>query len=359
MPSRADLESLDRADPLARFRDLFALPEGVIYLDGNSLGAQPRQTAARLAEVVEREWGRDLITSWNRNGWIDYPARLGGKVARLIGADADEVLVCDTTSINLFKALTAALDQRPDRRVILADRANFPSDLYIAEGLARRRPDATVRLVEETELAGAIDDSVAVVTLTQVNYKTGYLHDMAALTRAAHEAGALVVWDLAHSAGALPIDLNGAGADYAVGCGYKYLNGGPCAPAFLYVARRHQAKIDPPLPGWLGHAEPFAFDTDYRPAEGMRRNLCSMPSILASAALEVGLDLMLDAGIYALRTKSLALTETFIRVVERRCPGLFDLATPRDPARRGSQVSLRHPEGYAIVQALIARGVIG
>jgi kynureninase len=360
MTQRAAFQRLDAADPLRGFRDRFALPDGVIYLDGNSLGALPRATAARLAALVDAEWGRDLITSWNKHGWIDLPVRVGDKIARLIGAAPGEVVVADSTSVNLFKLLSAALELVPGRTVVLSDRGNFPTDLYIAQGLvAARGGGLALRVVDETAVIDAIDANTAVVMLTHVNYRSGRRHDLAAVTAAARRAGALMLWDLAHSAGAMPIDLGAVGADLAVGCGYKYLNGGPGAPAFLYIARRHQPRIRPPLSGWMGHEAPFAFDLDYRPAAGIARNLCGTPPILSLAALEVGVDLMLEADLAELRAKSMALGERFAALVEARCPGTFELASPSDPAERGSQICFRHPHGYAIVQALIARGVIG
>jgi kynureninase len=359
MTARADCERDDRADPLAGFRDRFALPPGVIYLDGNSLGALPRDTQARLSEVVAAQWGRDLITSWNRHGWIDQPLRVGDKIARLIGAEPGEVAVADSTSVNLFKLLSAALALRSGRRTVLSDTGNFPTDLYVAQGLLGLcGGDVRLRTVDEAALVDAVDADTAVVLATQVNYRTGRLHDLAAVTAAAQRAGALTLWDLSHSVGALPVALNRAGADFAVGCGYKYLNGGPGAPAFLFVARRHQPGLKPPLSGWMGHEAPFAFDLDYRPAEGIARHLCGTPAILSLAALEVGVDLMLEADPALVRAKSMALGARFLALVEARCPGVFALASPRDPAARGSQVSLRHPHGYAIVQALIARDVI-
>ena len=359
MMTRLDCAALDLADPLAGFRERFALPPEVVYLDGNSLGALPRRTAGRLAELVQTEWGRDLITSWNQHGWIDLPSRVGDKIARLIGANPGEVVVADSTSVNLFKALGSALDLTPGRSVVLSDTGNFPTDLYVAQGvIGLRGGAAALRLVEEAQLIDAIDAETAVVMLTHVNYRTGRLHDMAAVTAAAHRHGALVLWDLSHSAGALPVALNAIDADFAVGCGYKYLNGGPGAPAFLFIARRHQAAIRPPLSGWMGHAAPFAFDLDYRAAAGIARNLCGTPAILGLAALEVGVDLMLEADLEALRAKSVALGAGFAALVEQTCAGRFELASPRDPSARGSQISLRHPQGYAIIQALIARGVI-
>ncbi len=359
--TRADLEALDARDPLTPFRERFDLPDGVIYLDGNSLGALPRPTAERVQQLVTREWGRDLIRSWNVHGWIDLPRRVGEKIARLIGAGPDEVIVCDSTSINLFKVLAAALRLRPERRTIVSDTGNFPTDLYMAQGLVELLGNRhRLRLVEEHEVLGALDEDVAVLMLTQVNYRTGYLHDMAAITKAAHERGALVIWDLAHSAGAVPVDVNGCGVDFAVGCGYKYLNGGPGAPAFLFVAKKWQDHVRSPLWGWLGHADPFAFELAYRPAEGIGRFLCGTPPVLSMAALEVGVDLVLEADIEEVRRKSQALGEHFIALAEQElAPFGFEVASPRDPERRGSQVSLRHPEGYPIVQALIHRGIIG
>ncbi len=368
--TRSDCERLDAKDALAPLREQFELPAGKIYLDGNSLGALPRTTAKRVAQVVQREWGRDLIESWNRAGWIDLPQRLGDKIARLVGAGAGELVVADSTSVNLFKVLAAALvavrKEPSARRVILSERDNFPTDLYIAQALARTHGFelALVDAPEEIPARLARGD-VAVLMLTQVNYRTGALHDMAALTRAAHDAEALAVWDLAHSAGALPVHLTRDDADFAVGCGYKYLNGGPGAPAFVWVHPRHAPDFVQPLAGWMGHAAPFAFTPDYTPAAGIGRALCGTPPVLSMAALECGIDTLLAAeplgGMDALRSKSLALTGLFMRLVEQRCDGHgLRLVTPRDDARRGSQVCLARDDGaYAIVQALIARGVVG
>jgi kynureninase len=358
--TREALAALDRRDPLARFRDEFALPAGTIYLDGNSLGALPKATPARLAALVEGEWGKDLIKGWRQHGWMTLPNRVGEKIATLIGAAPGQVVAVDTTSINLFKLLAAALRLRPGRKTILSERGNFPTDLYIAEGLAELLGGHRLRLVEKAEIARAIDRDTAVVMLTHVDFKTGEIHDMAGMTARAHAAGALMLWDLCHSAGAVPVALDASEADLAVGCGYKFLNGGPGAPAFLYAAARLQDELRQPLSGWLGHADPFAFETSYRPAPGIQRQICSTPAVLSMAALECGVDLMLAAPPDALRAKSQALTELFIRLVEQRCGEYgFALASPRDPARRGSQVSLHHEDGYAIMQALIARGVIG
>ena len=350
--------ALDAADPLAHCRERFALPDGLIYLDGNSLGALPRATSAAVAEVIERQWGEQLITSWNRHGWIDAPATLAAKLAPLIGTAADEVLVCDSTSINLFKLLAAALTATPGRRVILSEKGNFPTDLYIAEGVGRLLPEVELRTVERAEIAAALDDQVAVLMLTHVDYRSGERHDMAALSAAARESGALSLWDLSHSAGALDIALNASGADFAVGCGYKYLNGGPGAPAFLYVAANLQDRLDSPLTGWMGHQAPFAFDDDYRPAAGIARFLAGTPPIIAMAALAAGLATFDGATMREIEAKAASLTDFFIACVEARCPSL-ELASPREAAKRGSHVSFRHPQAYAVMQALIAGKVIG
>ena len=358
---RARCAALDAEDPLADLREEFALPPGVIYLDGNSLGALPKATLARLAAVIEQEWGEDLVTSWNKHGWIELPQRVGDKIARLIGAGDGEVVVADSTSVNLFKVLAAALSLNPGRGVILSERENFPTDLYIAQGLIGLLGERhRLRLVDGDAIAGAIDAETAVVMLTHVNYRSGAMHDMAAITEAAQAQGALMLWDLAHSAGAVPVDLTAAHADFAVGCGYKYLNGGPGAPAFVWVAPRHQERFQQPLSGWLGHAEPFAFLPDYRPARGIGRYVAGTPPVLSLAALEVGVDMLLTAAPAALREKSLRLTEIFIAAVEQEAAGLgLALLSPRDAERRGSQVSFRHAQGWPVMQALIARGIIG
>jgi kynureninase len=359
--TRADCEARDAADPLAAFRRRFRLPAGIVYLDGNSLGPLPAETPARVARLVEREWGEGLIRSWNEADWIGAPARIGDKIGRLIGAAPGEVLVADSTSVNLFKLLAGAAALRPGRGTILSVADNFPTDLYVAEGVAALLGGGRrLRLVAPEAVQDAIDGDTAVVMLTEVDYRTGRRFDMAAVTAAAHRQGALMLWDLAHSAGALPVDLGAAEADLAVGCGYKYLNGGPGAPSFLYVARRLQAAWRQPLQGWLGHDRPFAFETGYAPGEGIRRNLVGTPPMLSLAALECGVDLMLEADMAAIRAKSQDLGDLFIALVEQELPGAgLALAAPRDASERGSQVSFRHPEGYAIVQALIARGVIG
>jgi len=368
MTTLTDCRALDARDVLRPLRDHFVLPDGVIYLDGNSLGVLPNSAAARVAEVITREWGQDLIRAWNSAGWFTLPQRLGDKIASLIGAGPGEVVATDSTSVNLYKVLSAALgmaaEDAPARKVIVSERSNFPTDLYIAEGLCRER-GYRLQLVEPDDITAALTQDAAVLMLTHVNYRTGAMHDMAALTQAAHAAGVLVVWDLAHSAGAVPVDLQGANADFAVGCGYKYLNGGPGAPAFVWVHPRHTDRFCQPLSGWWGHAAPFEFTPDYQPAPGITRYLCGTQPILSLAALECGLDVFgaADAlgGMGALRAKSLALTDLFITLVEERCAGHgLALVTPREHAQRGSQVCLSRSEGaYAIVQALIARGVIG
>ncbi|HSV79847.1 MAG TPA: kynureninase [Ramlibacter sp.] len=368
MITQAQCQALDADDPLRELRALFTLPPEVIYLDGNSLGPLPRAAAGRIAQAVQQEWGEGLIRSWNTAGWFTLPQRLGDRIGTLVGAGPGEVVATDSTSVNLFKVLSAALamaaQDAPGRRTLVSERDNFPTDLYIAETLCRER-GLRLRLVDAEELEAAIDQDTALLMLTHVNYRTGAMHDLRALTRRAHAAGALVVWDLAHSAGAVEVDLHAADADFAVGCGYKYLNGGPGAPAFVWAHPRHTDRFQQPLAGWWGHAAPFAFDPAYRPAAGIARYLCGTQSILGLVALECGLDTVLAAqplgGMAALRRKSLALTDLFIALVEERCAGHgLALVTPREHARRGSQVCLARAEGaYAIVQALIARGVIG
>ncbi|AVO40476.1 kynureninase [Simplicispira suum] len=388
MTTLQDCRAMDAQDPLRPLRAHFSLPDGVIYLDGNSLGVAPKAAAARVAEVVEQEWTQGLIRSWNDAGWVHLPQRLGDQLAPLIGAGPGEVVCTDTTSINLYKVLSAALNivradapgvDTPARTKVLSERSNFPTDLYIAEGLCHERGLELV-LLEPEDIAAALQDDVAVLMLTHVNYRTGAMHDMAAITAAAHARGIVCVWDLAHSAGAVPVDLHADGADFvewrasksadfAVGCGYKYLNGGPGAPAFVWVHPRHAGRTDlpfmQPLSGWFGHAAPFAFTPEYQPAAGIRRFLCGTQPILSLSALQCGLDVFGAAqalgGMAALRAKSLALTDLFIALVEERCAGHgLGLATPRAHGARGSQVCLTKDEGaYAIVQALIARGVIG
>ena len=368
MTTREDCQQLDALDALRPLRDLFTLPEGVIYLDGNSLGVLPKTAAARVAEVVTQEWGQGLIRSWNSAGWFSLPQRMGDKIAALIGANPGEVVATDSTSINLYKVLSAALNiaaqDAPERKLIVSERSNFPTDLYIAEALCKAR-GYRLELVEPEEITASLTPEVAVLMLTHVNYRTGAMHDMAAVTAAAHAAGALTVWDLAHSAGAVPVALNAAQADFSVGCGYKYLNGGPGAPAFVWVNPQHAERFWQPLAGWWGHDKPFEFTPDYRPAPGITRYLCGTQPILSMAVLECGLDVFAAAesmgGMAALRTKSLALTDLFMALVEQRCSGHgLGLATPLAHAQRGSQVCLTRQDGaFSIVQALIARGVIG
>jgi kynureninase len=378
VPTRRECEAMDARDPLSPLRGLFVLPPGIVYLDGNSLGPLPKSTSARVADVIEREWGQGLIASWNAAGWIDQPRRVGDKIATLIGAGAGEVVTADSTSVNVYKTLSVALAlvkaDAPHRRVVLSERDNFPTDLYIAQSLCRQH-GFELRLVETDALPSQFDRDLAVLMLTHANYRTGRRHDLAGTTAAVHAAGGLVLWDLAHSAGAMPVRLAGGDrpaedADFAVGCGYKYLNGGPGAPAFLWAHPRHAARMDregiwQPLSGWLGHRAPFMFTPEYTPAAGIERFVCGTPSPIALAALECGVDSVLAAnafgGLAALREKSIALTDLFIALVEKRCAGHgLVLQTPRDREARGSQVSFFRPEGaYAIVQALIARGVIG
>lgn len=353
--------ALDAADPLAPLRERFLLDEGLIYLDGNSLGALPAATPPRLAEVVSEEWGSGLIRSWTAAGWIQAPRRLGDKVGRLIGARPGEVLVADSTSVNLFKLLGAAVRAQPGRRVILSHEGNFPADLYIAQGLCELLEGrCELRTVPVSRLAASLDADVAVLMVTHVDYAGGAVHDMPGLCAAARDHGALSLWDLSHSTAALPVDLGGCGADLAVGCGYKYLNGGPGAPAFLYVAERLLGRVRSPLRGWMGHAEPFAFEPGHRHARGIEGFLCGTPPILGMAALEAALDLWLKVDLDAVRAKSMLLGDLLIRLVDERCAGLgLELASPREAARRGSQVALRHAEGYGVARALIDRGVIG
>ncbi len=359
--TRAMVMEMDRNDQLRPLRDAFVVPDGMVYLDGNSLGLLPVAAARRAREVVENEWGGSAISGWNDHHWIDLPHRVGAKIAPLIGAEDDEVVACDSTSANLFKVLAAALSLRPGRRTIVTNRGNFPTDVYIAEGLAAfAGHGCEVRYAEPSELAAALDDNVAAVSFTHVDYKSCRIEDMAGITAIAHEAGALAVWDLAHSAGAIPVALNAARADFAVGCGYKYLNGGPGAPAFLFAARRHHAQMTQPLTGWMGHASPFTFDHRYQPAPGIRRMLTGTPPVVALSVLEESVGLMLDAGIARLRDKGKQMTALMMALIERECAGHgLELGTPENAEERGNHVIYRHPEAYAIVQALKARGVVG
>ena len=350
--------TLDAADPLGFARERFHLPGGLIYLDGNSLGALPAATAERLRETAEQQWGDDLIASWTRHEWIEWPTRVAAKLAPIVRAKPSELLIADSTSVSLFKLLAAAVRARPGRSTILTQQRNFPTDLYVAQGLAEMQ-GLKLKCVPAEEVAAAVDGDTAAVTLTHVDYRTSAMHDMRLVNAAAHAAGALSLWDLSHSAGAVELDLDGSGCDLAVGCGYKYLNGGPGAPAFLFVAERLQDELHSPLQGWMGHAEPFAFDDSYRAAGGMLRFLTGTPSILALAALDCGLDTFSGVAMRDVEAKARALSQLFIDEVEARCKDEVRLASPREASQRASHVSFAHPNGYAVVQALIARGVIG
>jgi kynureninase len=354
-----EARALDAADRLRFARERFRLPNGLIYLDGNSLGALPKDGPARVAELVERQWGESLIASWTRHGWIDAPVRVAAKLAPLLGVKAEELLIGDSTSVALFKLLAAAVQARPGRTTVLSEQRNFPTDLYVAEGLVSLVPGLRLKSVAADEIEGAIDDDTAVVMLTHVDYRSAARHDIGAINRAAQARGALTVWDLSHSAGSVALDLDGDGCDLAVGCGYKYLNGGPGAPAFIFVAEQLQGQLRSPLSGWMGHAEPFAFDDSYRPAEGITRFLTGTPSIVAMAALDAGLDTFAGVSMADLEAKQQRLSQLFIARVEERCGGEVRLASPREPTQRGSHVSFAHENGYAAVQALIARGVVG
>ena len=353
-----EARQLDAADPLAFARERFQLPEGRIYLDGNSLGALPAGATASLLDTAERQWGQDLIASWNRHDWIDWPTRMAAKLAPIVGAKPSELLIADSTSVCLFKLLAAAARARPRRKTILSQEANFPTDLYVAQGLCEML-DLNLKTVPPSEVMNAIDEEVAAVSLTHVDYRSAEIYDMRLVNEAAHDAGALTIWDLSHSAGAIELDLDGVGCDLAVGCGYKYLNGGPGAPAFLYVAERLQDDLHNPIQGWMGHQEPFAFTDDYRPVAGISRFLTGTPSILAMAALDAGIATFDGISMSDAEEKSRELSQLFIGEVEERCGKEVRLASPRDPARRGSHVVFAHKEGYAVIQALIARGVIG
>ena len=352
-----EARQLDSSDPLAFARERFRLPDGVIYLDGNSLGALPKAAPAALSQA-ERQWCDDLIASWNRHGWIDWPTRIAAKLAPILGAHPSELLIADSTSVCLFKLLASAVGARRGRRRVLTQRANFPTDLYVAQGLCDMLR-LELRAVPADQVRSSIDEDTAVVTLTHIDYRSGAIHDMRAINQAAHRAGALTVWDLSHSAGAIELDLDGSNCDLAVCCGYKYLNGGPGAPAFIYVAERLQGELANPLQGWMGHAEPFAFVDDYHPADGIVKFLTGTPSILAMAALDAGIATFDGIAMADVEAKSRKLSQLFVNEVEARCGSEVRLASPRDPAKRGSHVVFAHPEGYAVMQALIARGVIG
>ena len=360
MTTRQDCLDQDAGDPLGRVRDRFSLPEGVIYLDGNSLGALPTAAAHAVRDAVENQWGDDLIASWNKHGWIGLPQKTGGKIARLIGAGADEVVAADSVSVNLFKLAAAAVAASHGRRVVVTEAGDFPTDLYILQGLAALMPDIELRVAEPGGVAAALDDQVAVVLLSHVHYRSGAVRDMAELNAAIHATGALGLWDLSHSAGVLDVDLNRDGADMAAGCGYKYLNGGPGAPAYVFVAKRHQAALRNPLSGWMGHARPFDFVDDYAPAPGIDRWLCGTPPILSLTALDTALDAFDGVKMPVAREKAGALGDLFIERVEARCAGKgLTLASPRAAGLRGGQVSFHHPQGWAVMQNLIARGIIG
>jgi len=351
---------MDNADALASLRDAFSLNEGEIYLDGNSLGPVSASVRRRVNEVLDVEWGRGLVRGWNDAGWMAEPTRLGDRLAPLIGARPGEVLVADTLTFLIAKLIGAALEQRPDRHVVLTDAANFHSDIYIIEAMCQRAGrKVTMKTIDRERLDEELNDDVALVELTQVDYRTGESLDMAGITEKVHAAGALMMWDFAHSAGAVPLDVTGADVDFAAGCGYKYLNGGPGAPAFLYIRKSWQGVLRNPLPGWLGHARPFDFELAYEPADGMQAFVTSSPSIVALAALDGALDIWDRTSMTDVRAKSLAMTDLFIQLVEERLAGVFEVVTPREHAKRGSQVALRHPEGYAIIQSLIENGVIG
>ena len=360
MTTRQDCLDQDAGDPLGRVRDRFSLPEGVIYLDGNSLGALPTAAAHAVRDAVENQWGCDLIASWNKHGWIGLPQKTGGKIARLIGAGADEVVAADSVSVNLFKLAAAAVAASHGRRVVVTEAGDFPTDLYILQGLAALMPDIELRVAERGGVAAALDDQVAVVLLSHVHYRSGAVRDMAGLNAAIHATGALGLWDLSHSAGVLDVDLNRDGADMAAGCGYKYLNGGPGAPAYVFVAKRHQAALRNPLSGWMGHARPFDFVDDYAPAPGIDRWLCGTPPILSLTALDTALDAFDGVKMPEAREKAGALGDLFIERVEARCAGKgLTLASPCAAGLRGGQVSFHHPHGWAVMQNLIARGIIG
>ncbi|MDH3336598.1 MAG: kynureninase [Gammaproteobacteria bacterium] len=358
--TRTDLQDLDRVDPLAGFREEFFLPKGVIYLNGNSLGAMPLAAAERAKRVVEYEWAEGLIGSMNTAGWYELPSTLGRKIAPLVGAKPNEVVLTDATGIDLYKVVAAALKMQPERRVIVMEGSNFPTNNYMVQGLLEELDKGhAIRFAEANDLMDAIDEDVAAICITQVHYKTGRIHDMAALTQKAHAVGAAAVWDLCHSAGAMPVDLNGCNVDFAVGCTYKYINGGPGAPALLFAAERHHGKYTQPLTGWYGHAAPFDFERDYRPAGDIRQMLTGTQATASLSMAEIGIDIMLRADINAIREKSMRMTDLFIELVEERCGEFgFELVSPRDATQRGSQVSFRNEDGYPIVRALHDSGVI-
>lgn len=353
------IREMDQADPNAHLKDQFDLPKNSVYLDGNSLGALPNKTAAHLQEVVKQQWGQDLITSWNKHNWMNKPTELGDRIGKLIGADAGQTLVADTTSVNIFKLSASAVAMRPERRRLVTETGNFATDLYLLQGLQRMLGDQVeVVAVERDKVLDNIDDDTALVLLTHTHYKSGAVWDMPAVTKLAHQHGALMLWDLCHSAGAMPVHLDACQADFAVGCTYKYLNGGPGSPAFLYVAEKHHQNLQQPLTGWLGHARPFAFEDQYEAHRSITQAMCGTPAVLANAALECSLDVFEKADLTQLRAKAQKLGDLFIDLVEEHCPE-FTLASPKQAELRGNQVSLHHPEGYAIMQNLITEGIIG
>jgi kynureninase len=356
--TRDEVQQLDVADPLAFARERFVLPEGTIYLDGNSLGALPKAAAAALAKTAEQQWGEDLIASWNLHDWIDWPTQIAAALAPIVGAKPSELLIADSTSVCLFKLLAAAVRARPGRTTIVTQRASFPTDLYVAQGLAEML-GLRLKAVSPDQVLSSIDDDTAVVSLTHVDYRTAAFYDMRAVNAAAQAAGAMTLWDLCHSAGAIEMDVAGTGSDLALGCGYKYLNGGPGAPAFIFVAERLQDELTNPLQGWMGHAEPFAFVDDYRPNNGILRFLTGTPPIIGLAALDAGIKTFDGISMSDIEAKSRKLSKLFVDEVEASCGNEVCLASPREPAQRGSHVVFAHPEGYAVVQALISRGVIG
>jgi kynureninase len=359
--TRADFEALDQADPLATHRDKFELAEGLIYLNGNSLGPMPKATLERMQEVVGQEWGQQIIRGWLESDWVNLPLRIGEKIARLIGAGPGEVIVADSTSVNLFKLACAALEMQPGRATVLSEAGNFPTDLHVLQGIEGMPGDRMVlQTTDANGILEAINEDTALVVLTHVHYKSGFILDMAGITARAHECGALILWDLSHTAGAMPVDLNAAGADFAVGCGYKYLNGGPGSPAYLFVAERHLPNLQQPLTGWFGHANPFAMSDKYSPDPGIKRTLCGTTPVLGACALEVGVNITLSADMEEIRDKSMRMGDLFIQLVEQQCVDMgLGLASPVDAVARGSQVSLVHEHGYAIMQALISRQVVG
>lgn len=358
--TRSELEALDHSDPLAAFRDEFFLPDGVIYLNGNSLGAMPHAAADRAKRVVEHEWAEGLIGSMNTAGWYELPSTLGRKIAPIVGAKPNEVVLTDAVGINLYKVLAAALKIQPDRRVVVMEGSNFPTNNYMVQGLLAGLDDGyMIRFAEFDEILDAIDEDVAAICITHVHYKTGHIHDMAAITGKAHAVGAAAVWDLCHSVGAMPVDLNGCNVDYAVGCTYKYVNCGPGAPSLLFAAERHHGKYTQPLTGWYGHADPFGFERDYRPVADVRQMLSGTQPTVSLSIAEIGIDIMLRADMQQIREKSMRMTDLFIELVEERCGAYgFELISPRDANRRGSQVSFHNDDGYSIVRAMHDKGVI-